>query len=175
VLALLLLGIHDGARVWKGFDWDSLNRLHEKGFISDPRGKAKSVVLTEDGLRRAENLIEELFSHSDFTRADRVSEHVYAVVRFDRDMGSPENSFIVKEIVGTQPIAEAEVERLNKLNADKNCTYFWQVTRQFSAGKSAGNRNGERALHHDAAGKRRIWVSLGEGNATPFAADPENR
>ena len=36
VLALLLLGKHDGARAWKGFDWDALNRLHEKGFISDP-------------------------------------------------------------------------------------------------------------------------------------------
>jgi hypothetical protein len=24
---------------------------------------------------------------------------------------------------------EAEVERLNELNADKNCLYFWQYTR----------------------------------------------
>ena len=38
VLALLLLGMHNGARAWKGFDWDAMNRLHEKGFISDPRG-----------------------------------------------------------------------------------------------------------------------------------------
>ena len=41
VLALLLLGIHDGSRTWKGFDWDSLDRLHEKELISDPRGEAK--------------------------------------------------------------------------------------------------------------------------------------
>jgi len=34
VLALLFLGIHEGARTWKGFDWDSLDRLHEKGFIA---------------------------------------------------------------------------------------------------------------------------------------------
>ncbi len=61
VLALALLGLHDGARVWKGFDWNALNRLHEKDYISDPRGKAKSVVLTEEGLRRAERLLEELF------------------------------------------------------------------------------------------------------------------
>ena len=33
-LALMLLGIHDGWRAWKGFDWQVLNRLHEKGFIS---------------------------------------------------------------------------------------------------------------------------------------------
>ena len=62
VLALLYLGIHDGARAWKGFDWDAMNRLHEKGFISDPRGKAKSVVFTEEGLAEARKLLEELFS-----------------------------------------------------------------------------------------------------------------
>jgi Domain of unknown function (DUF6429) len=43
VLALLYLGLHDGVRAWKGFDWDVMNRLHERGFISDPRSKAKSV------------------------------------------------------------------------------------------------------------------------------------
>ena len=31
VLALLYLGLHDGARAWKGFDWDAMNRLHEQG------------------------------------------------------------------------------------------------------------------------------------------------
>jgi hypothetical protein len=36
VLALLYLGLHDGARAWKGFDWDAMNRLHEKGYITDP-------------------------------------------------------------------------------------------------------------------------------------------
>ena len=48
VLALLYLGLHDDDRAWKGFDWDALDRLHEKGFISDPVGKAKSVAFTED-------------------------------------------------------------------------------------------------------------------------------
>jgi hypothetical protein len=62
VLALLLLGRHDGARAWKGFDWDSMNRLHEKGFISDPRGKAKSVVFSEEGIIEAERLLKELFT-----------------------------------------------------------------------------------------------------------------
>ena len=36
VLALLLLGRHDGCRVWKSFDWDAMDRLHKKGLISDP-------------------------------------------------------------------------------------------------------------------------------------------
>jgi Domain of unknown function (DUF6429) len=62
VLALLLLGLHDGGRVWKGFDWDALDRLHRKGFISDSVGKAKSVVLTEAGEREAERLFAEMFT-----------------------------------------------------------------------------------------------------------------
>jgi len=61
VLALLLLGLHDGCRAWKGFDWDAMERLHEKGYIGNPRGKAKSVVFTEEGQERAERLLEELF------------------------------------------------------------------------------------------------------------------
>ncbi len=61
VLALLTLGLYDEARAWKGFDWDAMDRLHEKGYISNPHGKAKSVVFTEQGLKRAEKLFEELF------------------------------------------------------------------------------------------------------------------
>jgi hypothetical protein len=61
VLALLLLGRHDGQRVWKGFDWDTMDRLHEKGFISNPAGRAKSVVLSDEGLERAEQLFRNLF------------------------------------------------------------------------------------------------------------------
>jgi preprotein translocase subunit SecA len=64
VLALLLLGRHDQNRAWKGFDWDVMDRLHEQGFISDPRGKAKSVVFTEEGLTRAEQLLEQLFGRA---------------------------------------------------------------------------------------------------------------
>jgi clan AA aspartic protease len=62
VLALLYLGLHEGARAWKGFDWDAMNRLHEQGYITDPRGAAKSVVFTEEGLKRAKRLLDELFS-----------------------------------------------------------------------------------------------------------------
>ncbi|KQV95566.1 DUF6429 family protein [Pelomonas sp. Root1237] len=61
VLALLLLGLHDGHRAWKSFDWDAMGRLHEKGLISDPVGKATSVALTDEGLQRAEALLQSLF------------------------------------------------------------------------------------------------------------------
>ena len=62
VLALLYLGLHDGCRAWKGFDWAAMDRLHQKGFISDPVCKAKSVVFTEEVLREAERLFHELFA-----------------------------------------------------------------------------------------------------------------
>jgi hypothetical protein len=66
VLALLQLTSfreHGGAlpRAWKGHDRDALGRLHAKGFIGDPVGKAKSVVLSEAGERRARELFEQLF------------------------------------------------------------------------------------------------------------------
>jgi len=62
VLALLWLTLHDGHRAWKGFDWAALDRLHRKGLIYDPIGKAKSVGLTDEGLRRSEELFVALFS-----------------------------------------------------------------------------------------------------------------
>ena len=59
-------GIHEryptvGARAWKSFDWEALNRLHGKGLISDPVSKARSVVLTETGLGQAESAFHRLF------------------------------------------------------------------------------------------------------------------
>jgi hypothetical protein len=51
-----------GARAWKGFEWATMDRLHEKGFISDPKSKSKSVVLTPEGVRRSEELFREHFT-----------------------------------------------------------------------------------------------------------------
>jgi hypothetical protein len=48
-------------RVWKSFDWDVMSRLHEKGFISDPVGKAKSVVFSEQGQKESQRLLGNLF------------------------------------------------------------------------------------------------------------------
>lgn len=62
VLALLFLGLHADRRTWKGFDWDAMDRLHEKGMISKPAGKAKSVVLSEEGLQRSEELFRAMFA-----------------------------------------------------------------------------------------------------------------
>jgi hypothetical protein len=56
ILALLYLGRHDA------FDWAAMERLHTKGLISDPVGKAKSVVFTDEGLRQSEELFRKLFA-----------------------------------------------------------------------------------------------------------------
>ncbi|MGF6537380.1 DUF6429 family protein [Paraburkholderia youngii] len=61
VLALLHLTRHDHNRAWKSFDWDTLNRLHERGLIGDPVNKAKSVILTDEGLRESERLFRQHF------------------------------------------------------------------------------------------------------------------
>ncbi len=65
-LALLYLVTHErreglGARAWKGFDWETLNRLHEKGYISNPIVKAKSVGMTEEGFLKAKELFKRHF------------------------------------------------------------------------------------------------------------------
>ena len=58
VLSLLYLTTHEqGTRAWKGMDWDAMDRLHDKGYIGNPKTKAKSVTLTEEG----EKLSEEFF------------------------------------------------------------------------------------------------------------------
>lgn len=65
VLALLYLGLHDRGHAWKTFDWDAMARLHEKGMISNPVGKAKSVIFTDEGRREAERLFQALFAARD--------------------------------------------------------------------------------------------------------------
>ena len=64
VLALFYLTLHDGVRAWKGHDWDALDRLYQNGMIDNPVGKAKSVVLTDEGLVESERLFRKLFERS---------------------------------------------------------------------------------------------------------------
>ena len=62
VLALLWLTLHDHKRTWKGHDWDVLERLQQRGYIDDPKNKAKSVLLTEEGKQRSRELFARYFS-----------------------------------------------------------------------------------------------------------------
>lgn len=56
-LAILSLTVHENGRVWKTFDWDLMDLLHAKGWIVDPRSKAKSVALTKDGERLGQEFL----------------------------------------------------------------------------------------------------------------------
>ena len=47
-------------RAWKSHSWDALDRLHEKGFISDPKSKSKSVLLSEQGVEKSKELFAKL-------------------------------------------------------------------------------------------------------------------
>ncbi len=62
VLALLWLNLDTTGTAWKGFDWQAMERLHERGFISNPARKTKSVGLTEQGLAEGERLFRALFA-----------------------------------------------------------------------------------------------------------------
>jgi hypothetical protein len=65
VLALLHLNSFkegDGRRVWKSLPWSILDSLYEKGYISDPANKNKSVWLTEEGAKLSDELFERLFA-----------------------------------------------------------------------------------------------------------------
>jgi hypothetical protein len=53
-LAMLYLNVMMTGVAWKGLDWDALDRLHTRGLISNPKSKAKSVRLTEEGAQLAE-------------------------------------------------------------------------------------------------------------------------
>jgi uncharacterized protein DUF6429 len=63
-LALLYLNSFkegEGKRSWKSLPWAVLDTLHQKGYISDPANKNKSVWLTETGAKLSEKLFEKLF------------------------------------------------------------------------------------------------------------------
>lgn len=52
-------------KAWKGMDWDAMNRLHEKGLISNPMGKAKSVMFTDQGAKLSKELFEKFFGKNE--------------------------------------------------------------------------------------------------------------
>lgn len=61
VLALLALYSFNGGQAWKRFDFEIMNRLHEQGMISQPRGRAESVRLSPEGLERGQQIAGRLF------------------------------------------------------------------------------------------------------------------
>ena len=62
ILALLHPTLDRDGRAWKGFDFNAMDRLQAKGFICDPVGRAKSVLLTHESEVRSKALFEAMFS-----------------------------------------------------------------------------------------------------------------
>jgi len=60
---------------------------------------------------------------------------VYAILRVELDVAQPDLAVAVKEILPRLEEAEAEVQRLNRLNAGKKCLYVWRATRFFPDGR----------------------------------------
>ena len=60
VLALLSLGLRARGRGGRGFGWAAMDRPPERGLISTPVSKARSVVFPEGGLRGPEGLFRDL-------------------------------------------------------------------------------------------------------------------
>jgi hypothetical protein len=54
----------ENGRVWKRCDFAVMDSLYAKELITDPRGRAESVYLTEEGMRRAKELAARLFGAS---------------------------------------------------------------------------------------------------------------
>lgn len=52
----------DSRRTWKGQDRETMDRLYSKGYISDPKSKAKSVLMSEDGEKLSKELFKKYFS-----------------------------------------------------------------------------------------------------------------
>jgi hypothetical protein len=73
--------------------------------------------------------------------ADKGQRGVFAVLRHDGFHGKDtplEHTISVKEIVCTQELAEEEVARLNSVQDSKGVHYWWQYTRLYPDGESAG-------------------------------------
>ena len=58
---------HGYTSCWKTHGWAVMNRPHEKGWIQNPVSKAKSVGLTQEGVRQAEALFEKHFGADEQT------------------------------------------------------------------------------------------------------------
>ena len=59
-------------------------------------------------------------------------DHVFVIIRVDtfQDIGAdPETAVTATRAFPTKEAAEAEVQRLDRLNEDKGCVYFWLVAR----------------------------------------------
>mgnify|MGYP001565956872 CR=1 FL=1 len=63
-LALLFLGMSrmkEGGRAWRGFDQQTLARLHQRGWIGDPMEKGTSIGVSAEGMKKAAEFFKKHF------------------------------------------------------------------------------------------------------------------
>ncbi len=61
ILSLTAFPECNATRAWKGMDWDVLDALHQRGWIHDPRNKAKSLAFTSSGAKLAAEFLKRHF------------------------------------------------------------------------------------------------------------------
>ena len=67
---------------------------------------------------------------ADTLKPNKKYGHLYAIIRHDTFSLAPINLQVtVKKVVSDPLYAAREVERLNELNSEKGCYYFFQITR----------------------------------------------
>lgn len=71
MLALTMFKDGKVHRAWKGLDWDVLDELCERGWIYDPKGKARSVVFTDEGHELALAFLKKHFADEPVTEPER--------------------------------------------------------------------------------------------------------
>lgn len=61
ILCLTMFTDRGVTRAWKGMDWDLLDALYQRGWIYDPKGKMKSVMITPSGAELAREFLQRHF------------------------------------------------------------------------------------------------------------------
>ena len=119
-LAILSLTIHDG-RIWKSIDWNLMDILYHNGWISDPKNRDKSVCITEEGKKRATEIINSRFSDHAGTQKQlykKVGSRVgkYTLVEGETDLNSPNKLILIRctqklaKELGTKSVTDVQSE-----------------------------------------------------------------
>ena len=61
LLFLVMSRTQNGGRAMKGLDLATLERLHQKGWIAEPKVKDMALAVTPEGLKKSEELFRTYF------------------------------------------------------------------------------------------------------------------
>ena len=72
-------------RAWKSYDWDTVDKLNSERFVIDKHGN-KSLLLTENGVKRAREILDEL-GIMDWRVTQKVTDKHKHFVHYDQKHG----------------------------------------------------------------------------------------